>query len=508
MNKKVKLIFTCLFSICTLNSFAQDMVLSCDDAIRIALQESYSIQTYDNARIMRGYWYAYNKAMFKPRLDMGIYAPSWTEQVHTIERADDLPVYNSTGSMRIGGNLNFTYPLPTGGNFSLSSNSYYEDLHTILALQDDLKLKNKLVYNSFQLSFSQPVFTKNTLKENLYEAELSFEKVTKQYTRGQMDIIHDVTMNFYALYRATKLVEITEQRLANSREALRVAFLKSESGLIPEGDLLTMEVQVAEDEADLFSVKAGLERHKDRFKHLIGLDLNMDIRIHVELILDDILIDRDLAINEALSNRLELEEAALDVQLQEIEVDRAKRTKEVKGSIEGFYNFIGISTLGNGGLDDLYSSSFSNIGKRPPNRGIMFTLSIPIVDWGRSRALVSQAKIGLNDKELRLNDMKTTIVKEVRDIVRTVEESKNRLAIHEKNQELAQRSYNIYILKYENGDISNQELALERERLASVQLNYLDAYIDYKLAVSDLKRKTMWDFENNRSYKVNWTEKN
>jgi hypothetical protein len=43
---------------------------------------------------------------------------------------------------------------------------------------------------------------------------------------------------------------------------------------------------------------------------------------------------------------------------------------------------------------------------------------------------------------------------------------------------------------------------MEQERLATIQLEYLDAFIQYQLATNDLKRKTMWDFENNRSYLV------
>jgi hypothetical protein len=41
---------------------------------------------------------------------------------------------------------------------------------------------------------------------------------------------------------------------------------------------------------------------------------------------------------------------------------------------------------------------------------------------------------------------------------------------------------------------------MEQERLATIQLEYLDAFINYQLAVNDLKRKTMWDFENDKSY--------
>ena len=96
--------------------------------------------------------------------------------------------------------------------------------------------------------------------------------------------------------------------------------------------------------------------------------------------------------------------------------------------------------------------------------------------------------------------MKTTITREVRDIVRSVEETKNRLEINEKNQQVAQRSYEISRLRFENGDITSQELGVEQERLAATQIDNLNAFITYQLAVADLKRKTLWDFNNNRSY--------
>jgi len=504
MMLKNSLWFFCCVSLTLKGSFAQPVALSCEDAINIALDKSYTIQTYENSRAMTRFWYEYYRAMFKPRLDFDLFTPSWSESVQTIYQADGLPVYNSTGSIRTGGNLQFTYVLPSGGDLSLSAHSYFDDQHTILTLNDNEKLKNKLFYNRFALSFSQPVFTKNTLRENLREAELEFEKSTDQYTRGQMDIIYEVTKGFYRLYRATRLVEIAEERLKNSEEALRVARLKSESGLIPEGDLLTAEVEVAQDHAGLSDAKGDLEREKDIFKQLIGIDLSLDITIRAELKNEIVIIDPDIALREALQNRLELEEVKIDIDLQEIEVDRAKRVRELKGSISGYYDFTGVSTLGSGKLNDLFNSSIENLSDRPQNRGIMLTLSYPVSDWGRGKAKVQQAKVGLENLKLRLENTKNTVIKEVRDIVRSVDESQNRLLIHEKNRELAQRTYRIFTMRFENGDISSQELAIQREKLSAIQLNYLDAYIDNKLALADLKRKTMWNFQNDRSYRVDW----
>ncbi|MGV8094246.1 MAG: TolC family protein [Mangrovibacterium sp.] len=484
-------------------SFAQPIVLSYDDAIKIALDKSYTIKTYDNNKAMTRFGYEYSKAMFKPRFDFDLFAPSWEESVQTIYQPDGLPVYNSTGSTQVGGNLEFTYVLPTGGDFSLSANSYFENQQTIPTAGE--KLKNKLFYNRFALSLSQPVFTKNTLRENLNEAELEFERSTVQYSRGQMDIIYEVTREFYAVYKATRLVEIGKERLENSEEAFRVAKLLSESGRVPEGDLMMAELEVAQDQADLLVAKGTLDTEKDIFKQLIGLDLlTEDILIVDELQKEMVVIDPEIALYEALKSRLELQESELNIRLQEIEVDRSKRVREFSGNISAYYDFTGVSTIGSGSLGDLFDSSIRNLDQRPPNRGVVLTISYPITDWGRGKAKVQQAKIELEDEKLKRENIINTIIKEVRNIVRTVQESQVRLKIHEKNQELAQRTYRIFTMRFENGDISSQELAIERERLSSIQLNYLNAYIDNKLALADLKRKTMWDFQNNRSYRADW----
>src|SRR4030043_1580275 len=115
---------------------------------------------------------------------------------------------------------------------------------------------------------------------------------------------------------------------------------------------------------------------------------------------------------------------------------------------------------------------------------------------------MKEARLRLQSKELYKENQEITICREVRMIIRSVSESAEQLEIHRKNLDLARQTYHISQMRFENGDISNQELTMEQERLATIQLEYLDAFINYQLAINDLKRKTMWDFENNKSYEV------
>ncbi|MCK5135243.1 MAG: TolC family protein [Bacteroidales bacterium] len=487
---------------CILPTNAQDtLLISYNNAIRIALNESFSIQSHIKQRDAMHHYYGFYKATFKPRFDISLNTPLWQEYVNQIDRPDGLPVYNSYGSFQVGGSTKFTYVLPTGGDIGLSANLYQENLSTILD-SDDEELKTQQFYSRFLLSFTQPLFTRNELKENLKEAEYLYERAVHFFTRNQMDIVYEVSKGFYLLYKSDKEVEIAVEKLQNSQESHRIATLKAESGRVAKADVLSTEVSVASDQANLLKARNNYKNIEEAFKQLIGLPAGQPIQILADLNYEVFEIDKERAIEEALKNRPEIQEKNMDINLSSIQLDRAKRVREFKAYLSAYYDLTGISTLGTGSTLDLARSSFDNLIYRPPNRGVTLTLTYPIYDWGRGRQRTLEAEIRLEEKELELENLKTTIRREVREIIRTVRESHEQMEIHKQNLDLARESYNISGLRFENGDISNQELSMERERLVNVQLTYLDAFVTYQLAVNDLKRKTLWDFANNRSYLI------
>lgn len=473
-----------------------------DEAIAIALGESYTVRYYQEDMDATRFSYLYTKAQFKPYLDMNLFTPSWNEGLSEIAQVDGLPVYNSTGSLQVGGDLSFTYVLPTGGNFALSSKMYWENYSTTLSMQDNEKLERSQVYSRFALTFNQPIFTANKLKENMKVAALDYRKSTCYFTRIQMDIIYNVTESFYLVYKSAYELKINRDRLKNSQEAFRITKLKQETGNLPEGENLIAEITVAQDEARVMESEGKLDAAKDAFKLLIGLDLKDEIELEAEMEFESFLIDLQTAIDEALRNRMEIQENQIDIDLQSIEVKRAKREREFKGNVSAFYDFTGLSTREDGSIGQLVGSSFRNMSDRPSNRGIALTVSYPIFDWGRSRNLVRREQVKVKQRELDLQNTKRKIESQIRDIVRSVSEAEKRYRINKRNQEVAIESYRISQMRFENGDMTSQELSVEQDRLSQVQLAYIDSYITYRLSVADLNRKTMYDFEHKRSYSI------
>lgn len=471
-----------------------------DEAIRIALGESYTVKYYQEDMEATHYSYLFTRSQFKPFLNFDFNAPAWNEGMQEIQRADGLPVYNSTGSLQVGGNLNFTYVLPTGGNLALSSRMYWENYRTTLSEGGNEELTRNQAYSRFALTLNQPIFTANLLKENMKVAELDYKKSTSYFTRIQMDIVYDVTEGFYTVYKLAYEHQINQERLTNSREAFRITRLKQETGNLPEGELLIAEITVAQDEARVMESEGRLATAKDQFKLLIGLDLKEEIDLKADMEFETFLVNIQQAVEEALNNRMEIQEKKLDIELQAIEVKRAKREREFKGNISAFYDFTGLSTRDGGTVGQLVGSSFDNMMARPSNRGIALTVSYPILDWGRARNQVRREQVRMKQRQLNLANTRRTIEGQIREIVRTVSEAEKRYRINRRNQEVAIKSYRISQMRFENGDMTSQELSIEQSRLSEVQLSYIDSYITYRLSVADLNRKTMYDFEHNRTF--------
>jgi len=79
--------------------------------------------------------------------------------------------------------------------------------------------------------------------------------------------------------------------------------------------------------------------------------------------------------------------------------------------------------------------------------------------------------------------------------------SLKRLQLLEKNIVVAEKSFEITRQRFSDGDVDSQGLALERKRLNNAYTSHLSAYTSYQLILSDLMRKTFYDFQKNELIK-------
>jgi outer membrane protein TolC len=285
-------------------------------------------------------------------------------------------------------------------------------------------------------------------------------------------------------------------------EAYNLASKIFSAGLIPEVEALQTEVDLAQSRNRVFTAESALRRQDDIFKQTIGMPLQEVVAVQTQVEFKPFAIDLEKAVAHGLAHRSELRERTIERRLQEIDLQRTDARSEFKAELSAYYDLSGVSdgTLPyNSTTRELFRSSWNDLKDRPKNRGVLFSVSMPLWDSGVNGAEVSAARARLDQTALQLDYEQTTVEREIKEVVSRVHEAENRLEVLEKSQKLAERGYEISLARFDNGDITAQELALDRSRLTQARGAFLDAYIDYQTAVADLKRKTLYDFENDRS---------
>ena len=496
---KIKVNFILIFLIFIFSDYEMNfcetpMVLTLEKSIEIALNKSYSIKTLNESVRKSNETLIAARASLRSYANLSFDVPSYSESINQILDAfTNKDVFEKKGSFQNQGQIVISQPFSTNGTLSLVGtyfrNNLFNDSRRLNPLTGEEfgKSESKFFSNNLYFRFVQPIFTANTLKMNIERAELGFEETEKQYNRYQLAIVADVTTRFYELYQAKEQVKIDESRVKQSEDSYQMAENRYQADLIPQVEVMQLEVELARNKNLLEMSIGNLRRIEDSFRHLIGLDIEQEIEIAAELDYEPITIELNYALSRALKYRTELRVEEINIQRSKLNVIDAQSKSEFKGNI--------IATYGIDGTDEIYRNTFNDFDL---TRSVRINFSVPIWDWGRNNAEVQAAIADQKNTEYKLEDTKVTIKEEVRDAVRKLEESKSRIGITEKIIELAEKTYDITLERFKNGDITSRDLALEQNSLTSAKVDYLNALTDYKKTLMNITIVTMWDFENDK----------
>ncbi|OVE78898.1 hypothetical protein BVY01_04240 [bacterium I07] len=483
----------------------EPIVLSLAQSIDVALNKSYSIMALQQSNLWaeRNLWAA--RAGYRTNASSSIYAPIYNEGFRLIEVVDGNPVPKQFGDFRVRGVLDINQPMPWlpfgGGTLTFRSEAYQMNSWTPSLFDPDTDLKSNQFYTSLSLRMTKPLFTINQLALNLKQAELSYERQYRIFKRSELDLVYQVTAAFFHLYRNKQELMINQEKVQRQESIYGTTKNKFEAGLIAEVDAMQAEVDLIQYKNELKASEAQLLQQKALFKQLVGLDLDQAMDVVVDLELKPVYIDVEKAVALGLANRSEIAESRIDIENNKISIQEIDAFVSIRGNLTGYYDLAGFSDptiLYGASTSDLFQSSWEVL-KKTPNRGITFELEVPIWDWGRNKAQVDAAKANLKRAELGLDDLYVTIEREVTDVVRSVYQAFDRVQMLEKSKIVSEKSFDISLQRFANGDITSVELAFDNERLNTAKISFLSAYIEYQLALADLKRKTLFDFENNRS---------
>ena len=346
---------------------------------------------------------------------------------------------------------------------------------------------NESFVNYLYLSLNQPLFTYNQTKLDLKEIELAYENAHISYALQELNLEKNVTQFFYNVYMAQMNLTIAREELENTEESYAIIKNKVDAGLAAREELYQSELNLATAKSSLQNQEVTLENAKDEFVRFLGMDLYEKILIAADITTSPVEVDMEKAVNYGLNSRMELRQREIDLQSSQFQLIRTKALNEFRGDME--------LSIGLTGDNETFTDIYNNPTQNPR---VAVSFNIPIFDWGEREARIKAQEADVQTRELNLSEEKKQIIIDIRKVYRNLINQQNQIVIARQNEKNAQLTYEINLERYQNGDLTGMDLNLYQTQLSGKKMAYVQALINYKIELLNLKIQTLYDFVNKK----------
>lgn len=475
----------CFFGIVKAQNEEIIVPLTLKNVVDLAVTQSSAVK-YQHNRNINYYWRWQNfKTRFRPQLTLNSDFPIYKHNTEPITQPDGTVKFKQISNLENSVQIALSQSLPQIGTriYAATSVIRHEDFN-----QGFVEFSG----SPFVIGIRQPIFSYNWMKWSKKTEPLLFEESKRNYIESIEEISLNATRRFFNYLKVQTNYSLAESNLKNSQDNLSIAKIKKKLGRISENDFSRIELAVYNAKKDLNEAQMDLKNADFELKSYIGLEQSEKINLIIPLKMYLFEIDSDKALEEALANRKESLRSERRLIHAEQELVRAKRNNGPNITINGSYGVSNSAPDYLGVYDDTEQQ-----------RELELTLSIPILDWGRS---ASEVKLAESNKDLVVYDVEQDMKDFKRSVIMQVEQFsllKEQLNTVKEADQVAENGYNIALRKFQNGEISITDLNIALAEREKAKRDYIRSIEDYWVAYYRLRILTLYDFENNA--KINYT---
>ena len=398
---------------------AQVLMLTLEDALRIALEENPTVQIADQTVEAKKY--------AKRRT----YAALWPE----ISASATYQRYIKKQRLHFAGQ---TIEVGTANNYSAG-------------LQAAMPVVNAQLWKSLKLS------------------AMDVELAVEQARGSRVDMVEQVSKAFYQVLLAKDSYNVYKRVYDNAVENHKIVEKRYSVGQVSEYDFITSQVSVANAEPNVFNAQNSIVVALWQLKALLGLDLDKDIDCAGSLADFEALMNAHIDMNLNLDNNTTMRQLDIQERMLEKSVEMVKSTNLPTLALSINYNITSMSE----------NFKFSEYQWNPYSVAIL-SLNVPIFSGGKRRAELAQAKINLQNIQLQRENAERQLHTAMMQYSTTMETNLKQYHASSQTISQAKRGYDIAVKRYEVGggtlvDIDNSQLAYTQAELSrsTAIYNYL-----------------------------------
>ncbi len=300
------------------------------------------------------------------------------------------------------------------------------------------------------------------------------------YRNSEATVIADIKMSYYDALISRDQLKLIEQSIARWEQSRKDTRAKFRQGVAADIDTLKAYLSVENLRPDLIQAENRVATTATKLKNAIGIPLDSTIVLSGKLDLSSATYPKDIAAayQEAIDARPDLRQISLQVQAEGEKVSAARAE-----------HYPVITAFGQLETQTAFNDNVKTIQSRwPVSSAVGLQVSLPIFTGFRTSSQVEQAKISQLQTRTRVEDLKANIRAEVEVRLLNFRESQKRIEVQSKTISVAERGYNISLLRFKEGIGSRLELTDAELQLNKAKTNHLQALYDYLVASIQLDK--------------------
>ena len=332
-------------------------------------------------------------------------------------------------------------------------------------------------------------FINAQLWKSLKLSAMDVELAVEQARSSRIDMIEQVSKAFFQVLLAKDSYEVYKRVYDNAVQNHKIVEKRYSVGQVSEYDFIQSQVNVANSEPNVFSAENSIMLALWQLKALLGLDLEREIDCAGSLadfeanMVAQIDMQNSL-VNNSTMKQLDIQERMLQ---QNLKIQRAANLPTLAGTIN--YQWTAMD-------ETMKISNFNWMGSSTA----AFSLNVPIFSGGKRRAAINQAKIDITKVQLQREDTERQLRTAAMSYYSSMQTNLKQYHAASQTISQAKRGYDIAVKRYEVGsgtlvEIDNSQLAYTQAELS--RSNAIYNYLVNQVSLEKLSGDTYNNSEDN-----------
>ena len=326
---------------------------------------------------------------------------------------------------------------------------------------------------NLQTSITQPLlrgFGRDYTLSPLYGAQFANRSACRGLYLAQIRLILQTIHGMYEIARQRAFVALEQESLERIQKFCTSTQMKEKIGLCDALDVYRAETELKRAEESLDQSQDRLQDAKDSLRDILALPLDqpLDVDVLIDWTPSSVMVEQ--AIDVALKNRIEIDQAE-DALSESYRLNCiAKKNLDPELNLVVDYSSFR--------RDEILTRAWTN--KRESKWGVGLTTSTDVLMLSETAAF-ERSILATEDAERNLQQVNDNIILEVKRAIRGLKRAQTKIANQETQIENAHKEFYLSRLKFEHGLANNFDMVQAEKNLRSAENGLVSSVIDHKV---------------------------